>query len=62
MSQAVRFREVFRRLAMVDESFVEDQAGLRLGSLSPRHLDLKTAALVRVGPLATIGLVDRDEH
>lgn len=55
MDQSVRFQEVLRRLAIVDESFVEDQAGLRLGSPSPQHLDTKTAALVRVGALVAIG-------
>jgi hypothetical protein len=31
MSRTARFQETFRRLAMVDEGFVEDQAGLGLG-------------------------------
>jgi 4-carboxymuconolactone decarboxylase len=55
MEQIAGFREVLRKLAMVDEGFVEDQAGLRLCSPSPRCLDLKTAALVRVGALVAIG-------
>jgi 4-carboxymuconolactone decarboxylase len=50
-----RFQDVLRKLAMVNESFVEDKAGLRLRSPSARFLDLKTAALVRVGALAAIG-------
>jgi len=30
LGQAVRFQEILRRLAMIDEGFVEDQAGLGL--------------------------------
>jgi len=55
MGQTIRFREVLRRLAIVDESFIEGQAGLRLGSSSHRYLDPKTAALVQVGALAAVG-------
>jgi 4-carboxymuconolactone decarboxylase len=55
MDQIIRFREVLRRLAIVDESFMEAQAGLRLVSPSHQYLDPKTAALVRVGALAAIG-------
>jgi hypothetical protein len=31
MGQTVRFQEILRRLAIIDEGFVEDQAGLGLG-------------------------------
>ena len=31
MSQAVRFQEILRRLAIIDEGFVEGHAGLGLG-------------------------------
>ena len=31
MDHAVRFRETLHRLAMIDERFVEDEAGLGLG-------------------------------
>lgn len=55
MGQSVRFQEVLRRLAIVDENFVEDLAGLRLGSPSPQYLDQKTAALIRMGALVAIG-------
>ena len=55
MSQIVRFQEILRRLAIIDEAFVEDQAGLGLGLSVSRCLDPKTAALVRVGALAAIG-------
>jgi alkylhydroperoxidase/carboxymuconolactone decarboxylase family protein YurZ len=54
MNQAVRFQEILRRLAIIDEGFVEDQTGLRLG-LPEFRLDPKTAALTRVGALAAIG-------
>ena len=54
MSQIVRFQEILRRLAIIDEGFFEDQAGLGLG-LPASRLDPKTAALVRVGALAAIG-------
>ena len=55
MGQAVRSQEILRRRAIVDEEFVEDQAGLGLGLPGARVLDPKTAALVRVGVLAAIG-------
>ena len=49
MGQAVRFQEILRKLAIIDEGFVEDQAGIGLGLPVSRCLDPKTAALVRVG-------------
>jgi len=55
MGQIVRFQEILRRLAIIDEGFVEDQAGLGLGLPASRLLDPKTAALVRVGALVAIG-------
>ena len=51
----MRYQEILRRLAIVDEGFVEDQAGLGLGLRGDWVLDPKTAALVRVGALAAIG-------
>ncbi len=51
----MRYQEILRRLAIVDEGFVGDQAGLVLGPDGSRVLDPKTAALVRVGVLAAIG-------
>ena len=44
-----------RRLAIVDEGFVGDQAGLVLGPAYARILDPNTTALVRVGVLTAIG-------
>jgi alkylhydroperoxidase/carboxymuconolactone decarboxylase family protein YurZ len=55
MGQTVRFQEILRRLAIIDEGFVADHAGLGLGLPASRCLDPKTAALVRVGALAAIG-------
>ena len=52
MAQTVKFQEILRRLAIIDEGFVEDQAGLGLGLRGDWVLDPKTAALVRVGALA----------
>ena len=53
MSQTVRFQETLRRLTMIDEVFVEGQAGLGLACASA--LDGKTAALVRLGAAVAIG-------
>ena len=57
MGQMVRYQEILRRLAIVDDGFVEDPAGLgiALGLAGVRVLDAKTTALVRVGALAAIG-------
>jgi alkylhydroperoxidase/carboxymuconolactone decarboxylase family protein YurZ len=55
MGQTVRFQEILRRLAIIDEGFVDDQAGLGLGLPASKLLDPKTAALVRVGALMAIG-------
>jgi 4-carboxymuconolactone decarboxylase len=55
MSQVVRFQETLRRLAMIDEGFVEDQAGLGLGLPSRAALDQKTAALLQLGASVALG-------
>jgi alkylhydroperoxidase/carboxymuconolactone decarboxylase family protein YurZ len=55
MGQVVRYQEILRRLAIIDDGFVEDRAGLGLGQVGSRVLDPKTAALVQVGALAAIG-------
>ncbi len=47
MGETVRFRETLRRLAMINEGFVEDQDGLGLAGTSA--LVPKTAALLQVG-------------
>ena len=51
----MRFQETLRRLAMIDEGFVEDQARLGLGLVSTSALDPKTAALLQVGVLVAMG-------
>jgi hypothetical protein len=51
MGHTARFQETLRRLAMIDEGFVEDEAGLglRLGLAGTSALDAKTAALLQLG-------------
>ena len=55
MSQTVRFQETLRRLTVIDEGFVEGQAGLGLGLDGAPALDAKTAALLRLGVAVAIG-------
>jgi hypothetical protein len=55
MGQIMRFQEILRKLAIIDEGFLADQARLGLDPAGPTALDAKTAALVRVGVLAAIG-------
>jgi alkylhydroperoxidase/carboxymuconolactone decarboxylase family protein YurZ len=55
MGQKVSFQETLRRLAMIDESFVEDQAGLRLGVAGTSALDPKTVALLQLGVSVALG-------
>src|SRR5262249_57938571 len=53
--QAIRFQEVLRKLAIIDERTVKDQGGLSLALPTSGLLDPKTAALVQVGVLVAIG-------
>ena len=57
MGQVVRYQEILRRLAIIDDGFVEDRAGLGLGLglAGARVLDPRTTALVQVAALAAIG-------
>jgi alkylhydroperoxidase/carboxymuconolactone decarboxylase family protein YurZ len=55
MGQTVRLQETLRRLALIDEGFVEDQAGLGLGLAGTSVLDPKTVALLQVGVSVAIG-------
>ena len=55
MGQTVRFQETLRRLAMIDEGFVQDDARLGLGPVSGSALDPKTWALLQVGASVAIG-------
>jgi 4-carboxymuconolactone decarboxylase len=55
MSQTMRFQETLRRLAMIDEGFVEDQAGLRMGLAATSALSPKTAALLQLAASVATG-------
>jgi alkylhydroperoxidase/carboxymuconolactone decarboxylase family protein YurZ len=55
MGSMVRFQEILRRLAIIDEAFVEEQAGLGLGLPPSKLLDPKTTALVQLGALVALG-------
>jgi 4-carboxymuconolactone decarboxylase len=55
MSQTARFQETLRRLAMIDEGFVQDEAGLGLDLTMASAVDPKTAALLRLGASIAIG-------
>ena len=57
MNQTVRFQETLRRLAMIDEGFIEDRAGLGLGLSHARTpaLHPKIAALLQLGAAVAIG-------
>ena len=53
MSQAARFEETLRRLAIFDEGFVEAGFGLDLGQTSA--LDARTVALLQVAVSVAMG-------
>ena len=55
MDQTTRFQEALRRLAMIDEGFIEDAAGLGLGLAGTSALNPKTAALLQLGASVAIG-------
>ena len=55
MDQTVRFQETLRRLAMIDEGFVEGETGLGLGLAEDSALDPKTAGLLRLAASVAIG-------
>ena len=55
MSQTMRFQETLRKLAMIDEGFVEDQAGLGLGLAGTPALHPKIAALLQLGASVATG-------
>jgi alkylhydroperoxidase/carboxymuconolactone decarboxylase family protein YurZ len=55
MSQTARYHETLRRLTMIDEGFVEDEAGLGLDLARTSTLDPKIAALVQLGVLVAGG-------
>jgi alkylhydroperoxidase/carboxymuconolactone decarboxylase family protein YurZ len=55
MGQVARFQETLRRLAMIDEAFVKDEAQLGIDPARAPALDPKTAALLQVGACAAMG-------
>ena len=55
MGQTARFQETLRRLAMIDEGFVEDEARLGLDPAGTSTLDPRTTALLRVGASVALG-------
>ena len=55
MGQIMRYQEILRRLAIIDEDVVQDQAGLAVGLAGAPVLDSKTVALVRMGALVASG-------
>jgi hypothetical protein len=55
IGQTVRFQEMLRRLAMIDEGFVEDRTRLGLGLAGTSALDPRTAALLQVAASVAIG-------
>ena len=54
MGQTARFQETLRRLAMIDEGFVEDEAGLGLDP-GASTLDPRTTALLQVAASVALG-------
>jgi len=55
MGQTVRFQETLRKLTMIDEGFLEDQAGLKLGLAAASALDPRTSALLQLAVAVAIG-------
>ena len=55
MGQTVKSQETLRRLAIIDEGFVEDQAGLKLGLAKVSALNPKTAALLQLAASVAMG-------
>ncbi len=55
MGQTPRYQETLRRLAMIDEGFVEHEAGLGLNLARTLALEPKTAALLQLAALVALG-------
>jgi alkylhydroperoxidase/carboxymuconolactone decarboxylase family protein YurZ len=55
VSETARFQEILRKLAMIDETFVADQARLGLGPPGTPALDARTAALLQLAVLVANG-------
>ena len=50
-----KFQEILRGLAMIDEAFVVDLAGLGLGPPGTLALDARTASLLQLGVSVALG-------
>jgi alkylhydroperoxidase/carboxymuconolactone decarboxylase family protein YurZ len=50
-----KFQEILRRLAVIDEAFVGQHAGLGLGPAGTLALDAKTASLLQLGVSVALG-------
>jgi len=55
MSEATRFQDTLRQLAIIHEGFVQDKARLGLDLTNALALDPKTAALMLVAAAVAIG-------
>ena len=55
MGQPARFQETLRKLAIIDEALVQDQAGLGINLAKPATLDPKTTALILVAVAVAMG-------
>jgi alkylhydroperoxidase/carboxymuconolactone decarboxylase family protein YurZ len=55
MAQTGRFQDTLRRLAMIDEGFVEHEARLGLDPAAASALDPKTVAMLQVGVAVAMG-------
>ena len=55
MSETARYRETLRRLAIIDEAFVGNQAALGLGPAGTLALDAKVISLLQLAVSAAIG-------
>jgi 4-carboxymuconolactone decarboxylase len=55
VSETARFHDILRKLAIIDEAFVADQAQLGLGPAGTSALDARTAALLQLAVLVAIG-------
>jgi 4-carboxymuconolactone decarboxylase len=55
MSQTARYQETLRKLAMIDEGFVEDEAGLGFALARTSSLEPRIATLLQLGILVASG-------
>src|SRR5262245_14570892 len=56
MGHSRRFQRILRRLTIIDEGCVEDQAGLGLDPAGISALDAQSTALPRLAVLAIVGV------